>query len=140
MVSVEAPSARPDQRQDRRAARQRVLLTGLVAYDQMNISFRCAIRNRSPSGAQLKLPNGMVVPDRFWLIDVGEGSAYNATAVWRRYPNVGVTLADPLDLKHAFPESGKRFAVALAGRRGEERPLHDPELRGLRDLWIAILG
>ena len=140
MSSVEAPSAPPHERQGRRAPRQRVLLTALVAYDQVGISFRCTIHDRSASGARLKLPNGMVVPDQIWVVDVADGMAYQATTVWRRYPNVGVTLGDPVDLKHAFARTGGRLGVAL-GCPGDAEPLsHDQQLRRLRDLWIEVLG
>jgi hypothetical protein len=89
----------------RRAARQRVLLTALVAYDQVGISFRCTIHDRSQSGARLKLPEGMVVPGQLWVVDVADGVAYQATTLWRRYPNVGVTLTDPVDLKRPSPKA-----------------------------------
>jgi hypothetical protein len=140
MVGVEAASARPPQRLGRRAARQRVLLTALVAYDQVGISFRCTIHDRSASGARLKLPAGMVVPDQLWVVDVADGVAYQATTIWRRYPNVGVSLTDPADLKLPFPKHGKRLAVAL-GSPGDAEPLsRDDQLRRLRDLWIEVMG
>ena len=94
-----------------------MLLTGLVAYNDLGISFRCAIRDRSASGARIKIPENIVVPNQFWLIDVGEGVAYEATAVWRRYPEVGVALADPIALQH---------------------PERDLIQRRLRALWIEI--
>ena len=94
-----------------------MLLTGLVAYADLSISFRCAIRDRSASGARIKIPQNLVVPERFWLIDIGEGIAYDATAVWRRYPEVGVALADPVPLQH---------------------PERDLIQRRLRALWIEI--
>jgi hypothetical protein len=34
----------------------------------------------------------IVAPVRFWLIEVNEGVAHEATAVWRNCPEVGVTL------------------------------------------------
>jgi hypothetical protein len=102
---------------DRRAPRRRVLLTGLVVHTNFSISFRCAIRDRSATGARLRLPGGNMVPPQFWLIEVAEGRAYEATAVWRHYPDVGVTLGAPIDLKP---------------------PTLDPDLRRLRTLWVAV--
>lgn len=113
----DASSGPPGDGGDRRTPRRRVLLTGLVAYPDLSISFRCAIRDRSANGARIKIPENLVVPIRFWLIDVGEGLAYDATAVWRRYPEVGVALANPIPLEHA------------------ERDLMQ---RRLRALWIEI--
>ena len=39
----------------RQAPRRRMLMTGLVAYEDLSVSFRCAIRDRSADGARLKL-------------------------------------------------------------------------------------
>lgn len=83
----------------RRSARQRVLLTGIVAYADMAISFRCAIRDRSDGGARLRLPPGMTTPDDFWLIDIRAAAAHEARVVWRNYPETGVTLGEPIVLK-----------------------------------------
>ena len=113
----DASSGQPGDGGDRRTQRKRVLLTGLVAYLDLSVSFRCAIRDRSETGARIKVPDGIVVPTRFWLIDVAEGLAYDATAVWRHYPEVGATLADPVALQH---------------------PERDLMQRRLRALWIEV--
>ncbi|MDR3510288.1 MAG: hypothetical protein P4L73_01520 [Caulobacteraceae bacterium] len=76
-----------------------MLLTAVVAYPDLSVSYRCAIRDRSEGGARLKLPDGLLLPHRFWMIDVASGVAFEAEAVWRRYPEVGVTLTGGLDLK-----------------------------------------
>jgi hypothetical protein len=106
----------------------------------VGISFRCTIHDRSVSGARLQLPYGIVVPDQIWLVDVADGLAYHATTVWRRCPNVGVTLTDPVDLKLPFPESGERLAVALGYPGDGQRLSRDDQLRRLRNLWIEVLG
>ena len=116
---METQAGKNRQAVDPRSPRQRVLLTGLVAYADLSISYRCTIRDRSDRGARLKLPIGMVVPPDFWLIDVPTGLAYEATAVWRHYPEVGVTLGTPTDLKFA-----------------EHELLH----RRLRALWTAVIS
>lgn len=115
MADSESEHSRDDNK--RRGNRRRVLLTGLVAYADLGVSFRCAIRDRSETGARIKIPGSMLVPTQFWLIDVAEGLAYDATAVWRRYPEVGVALAGPISLQH---------------------PGHDLLQRRLRALWIAV--
>jgi hypothetical protein len=95
MVGTTEPPA-PGEKRD--WPRRRVLLTGLIANDDLSVSFRCAIRNRSEPGANLRLPKGQTAPDAFWLIEVQEGKAYRATAIWKTLPDIGVTLADPVDL------------------------------------------
>jgi hypothetical protein len=108
-----ADSGQPGNGGDRRTPRRRVLLTALIAHTDLAVSFRCAIRDRSEAGARLKLPDGLMVPPRFWMIDVGEAKAYDATAVWRHYPEVGVALADPIDLTYPGQESLQRRLRAL---------------------------
>jgi hypothetical protein len=110
---VEATSIQSWNGGERRAPRHRVLLTGVVAYDDLGVSYRCAIRDRSDTGARLKLPGGMLVPNTFWLIDVAEGVAYEATTVWRQYPEVGVSLANSINLKTAWFDSQQRRLRAL---------------------------
>lgn len=90
-----------------------MLLTAVVAYLDLSVSYRCAIRDRSDAGARLKLPDGLIVPQTFWMIDVAAGLAYEATTVWRRYPEVGVALAPPFDLKSTGLEGMQRRLRAL---------------------------
>lgn len=103
---------------DRRKPRRRVLLTGLVVHHDLAVSFRCAIRERSPEGAKLRLPEGAAAPAQFWLIDVAEGAVHDATVVWRKMPDLGVSLAPPLSLK--------------------KPDLDDLNQRRLRALWIEV--
>ena len=109
----DADTDRPSDGDKRRAPRRRVLLGGLVAYPDLSVSFRCAIRDRTAAGARLKLPDGMVVPERFWLIEANEGLAYDAVPVWRRYPEVGVRYGDPIGLRRAGEDLLQRQLRAL---------------------------
>jgi hypothetical protein len=109
----DADSDRPGDGDKRRTRRSRVLLGGLVAYPDLSVSFRCAIRDRTAAGARLKLPDGMVVPERFWLIEVNEGLAHDTDPIWRRYPEVGVRFANPIDLRRAGEDLLQRQLRAL---------------------------
>lgn len=78
--------------------------------------FRCGVHDVSDGGARLKLPEGILLPTQFWLIASSAGMAYEAETVWRRYPGVGVSVGEPLDL-------------------------HDPTTRNarrLRALWMSV--
>jgi hypothetical protein len=99
--------------EDRRAPRHRVLLTGVVAHDDLGVSFRCSIRDRSSQGARLRLPDGILAPSEFRMIDVAEGYAYEATTKWRRYPELGVALANPINLRTAWFDGWQRQLRAL---------------------------
>jgi hypothetical protein len=98
---------------ERRTPRKRMLLTGLVVRLDQGVSFRCAIRDRSETGARLKLPTGAVAPNTFWLIAVTDGRACEATTVWRRMPDVGVVLGEPIDLTRAVEDLDHRRLRAL---------------------------
>ena len=98
---------------ERRLPRRRVLQTAVVAYADLSVSFRCTIRDRSDTGARLKLPAGILPPPQFWMIEVATGVAYAANTVWRRYPEIGVGLADPIDLKIAPQDSTQRYLKGL---------------------------
>jgi hypothetical protein len=110
---TDIPSGRSSSAGERRKPRQRMLLTGLLVHLDLGVSFRCAIRDRSATGARLKLPTGALAPNRFWLIEVTEGRACEATTVWRTYPEVGIQLGEPIDLKKAIDDVRQRRLRAL---------------------------
>ena len=104
--------------EQRRTARQRVLLSALVVHPDFAITFKCGIRDVSEEGAKLKAPPGLLIPSDFMLIDIGAGKAYEARTAWRRYPYVGVSIRGPIDL------------VEPQGRAA----------RKLRSLWLGVIS
>lgn len=97
----------------RRAPRHKVLLGCMVAFNDLSISFRCSMRDRSETGARLRLPGGMLIPDAFWLIDLQGGKAAEATIAWRAYPEIGVALGPEVDLRAELKGSEHRRLKAL---------------------------
>src|ERR1700760_1475370 len=85
----------------RGARRGRVLKSAVIAYPDPSLLFPCPIRHRPDQGARLKLPDGQFVPGRFWVIDVAEAKAYDTGPVWYQYPEIGVGLTDPVDVRQA---------------------------------------
>jgi hypothetical protein len=55
----------------------------------------------------------MLAPGQFRMIDVTEGYAYEATTIWRRYPEVGVALANPVNLLTGWFDSPQRQLRSL---------------------------
>lgn len=110
---MEAAAVQTWEGHDRRAPRRRVLLTGVVAHDDLGLSFRCSIRDRSSQGARLRLPDGILAPSEFRMIDVAEGYAYDAATKWRRYPELGVELSNPINLRTAWFDREQRQLRAL---------------------------
>ena len=93
---------------DQRATpRRRVLLSALVIKPDFSGLFRCGVHDVSDHGARLKIPSGLLLPAQFWLIATSAGLAYEAQTVWRRYPHVGVSVGEPLDLQDPTNRAGR---------------------------------
>ena len=86
------PMIVPEPREfDRRPeARKRVLLSGLIVYGHGAITCDCTIKNLSTSGARIKLPYLVALPDRFHVIKVRQGVAHSARVVWNKGLEMGV--------------------------------------------------
>jgi hypothetical protein len=93
----------------RRSQRQRVLLSALVVDREFKSIFRCQVRNASDQGAGLRIPDSLLVPEGFWLVAISWGLAYEARLAWRRYPNAGVLLAEPIDLQTPIDQIGRQL-------------------------------
>jgi hypothetical protein len=98
----------------RKFPRHRALLAGRVAYGTTAFTLGCTIRDISEGGARIKLPAGQTVPNKVYLIDVRKGCAYEASVVWRRTPEVGLSFSK----QHFLAE------------------IEIPRLRFLRRIWI----
>lgn len=106
----------PSTKEQRRSPRRRVLLSALIINQDYGGLFRCSVHDVSDNGARLKIPNGLLLPAAFWLVATSSGLAFEARTIWRLYPNVGVSVGEPIDLRDP--------ADAVA--------------RQLRGLWMAV--
>ena len=70
--------------------RQRTLKKGRIVFNDRNSTIDCTIRNLSPWGALLLVPNIAGVPDRFDLINESDGTEHQARAIWKREGQLGV--------------------------------------------------
>lgn len=107
-----APDRRARDRGDgdqRASPRRRVLLSALVVKSDFNGMFRCGVHDVSENGARLKIPSGILLPSEFWLIATSAGMAYEAKTVWRGYPNVGVSVGDPIDLQDPTTRAARKL-------------------------------
>ena len=93
----------------RSAPRRRVLLSAIVVSREFDAVVRCQVRDVSENGARLVIPASFIVPAGFWLIAVSSCLAYEATLVWRKYPNAGVSLGEPVDLDEPMTRIGRRL-------------------------------
>lgn len=76
---------------DRRpASRNRVLLAGILSYDNGGHSFRCSIRDLSATGARISLPPGFVVPRPVFLIEIRARIAHESQRIWSANKSAGL--------------------------------------------------
>jgi hypothetical protein len=95
----------------------------LAALRDFSFSFECLEVKRSTGDARLRLPSGAAAPDEFWLVEIDRGIAYRATTMWRRFPNVGVRLTEPIKLDRAagYPVLTALWRAAAGGGGATER-------------------
>ena len=70
--------------------RQRVLKSGKIIYANGSIVIDCTIRNISETGAQLKVPTTVGIPDRFEFRETIGGKGRPVTIVWRKGDLIGI--------------------------------------------------
>jgi len=68
--------------------RRRVLLGGKIVLDNGGL-IDCTIRNRSASGALLKVVSVIGIPDTFALV-IGSDERHDVNVVWRKQGELGV--------------------------------------------------
>lgn len=105
--------------EERRAlTRSRTLQRGRIAYGlQHAMSFDCAIRNLTESGAMLRVPSIQAIPESFTLLHVNAGIAFDAKLQWRRGDDAGCEFLGRHDLKNGQVED---------------------DYRALRQVWLAL--
>ena len=74
----------------RASRRQRVLKSGKIIYANGTIVIDCTIRNISETGAQLKVPTTVAIPDQFEFRETMGGKGRPVTVVWRRGDLIGI--------------------------------------------------
>jgi two-component system cell cycle response regulator len=73
--------------------RRRALKDGRVLLAGSRITYDCAIRDMSETGARIRLQSdSIILPEQFELVFVADGLAYPATRKWRRGNEYGVAI------------------------------------------------
>ena len=104
----------PDEQ--RRSGRPRVLLAGRLIFGEGSMTVDCTIRDRTESGARIRLSGPTVLPAKMTLIEIGSGMAHECELSWRRFPDIGVSFLSSTSLETKVDE-------------------HEPELLRLRRMW-----
>lgn len=88
---------------DRRpVSRKRSFLSGIVSYGDGAYSFRCAIKNVSPTGARLHFDTANNLPARFWLLNLHDRTAHQVRVAWANATEAGVEFENAVPL-HQLP-------------------------------------
>ena len=95
-MSVSALAQKSAERRPNR--RQRVLLSGLVAYAHGAHCFNCTIRNLNSFGARVSIPKRHAVPAKFFLINLHSQVAYECILIWTNGVEAGVAFLDTFSL------------------------------------------
>ena len=110
-ASTSSTSASQEKRPSRR---KRVLLGGVIAYDDGRHSADCTIRDITDHGARIVL-RSQPVPDDFYLINTRDRVAHQAKIIWRRNGELGLSFS-------------KSFRLS---------DITDPKLGYLTHVWMA---
>lgn len=73
----------------RSGRRQRVLKSGKIIYGNGSYVTDCVVRNLSSTGAQLKVPTSVAIPEQFEFVEAG-GVKKKAVVIWRKADLLGV--------------------------------------------------
>ena len=96
-IYSEAPSGA----EQRRHRRRRVLLSGRLVHSLNELTVDCAIQDVSSTGARLRLPEGTLLAEPLYLIDLSHGLAFKARVAWRRENRAGLAFSAYYDLGKA---------------------------------------
>lgn len=99
----------------RGASRRRVFLPGLIVHGNGAFTVECTIKNLSTSGARLAVNPDSHIPERFQLLNIRDGIAYDARIVRNELTQIAVTF----DASNSLAKTAR------------------PEFHTLRQLWLA---
>jgi hypothetical protein len=81
-----------DESERRIATRQKSFLQGRVFYNNRLSSMDCLVRDVSPTGARLKFPGPVTVPESVELFIPNKNESYRAHVQWNRGDEIGVAF------------------------------------------------
>ena len=112
----EKPAVQASEPPERRPSRRnRVLLSGVIVFDEGRRSIACAIRNLSEKGASVTMPKNSHFPSRFYLINVRDRMIYQAKVIWCGESDAGVVFEETIPLADGL----------------------DPALGFLKQIWLV---
>ena len=76
--------------ESRHSQRARMLRAGKIVFNNKSSVIDCMVRNLSPAGACLLVPNVIGVPTTFELLIEGEGASRPCTMIWNNQNRIGI--------------------------------------------------
>lgn len=113
-----------DYRSRRNDARHRCLLACRIVFGSDGMTADAVLRDRSESGARLRLSSALPLPRHFQVVFAKDGECFEADLIWRRSVELGVRLLSPIDITAPTDVSVRllrRIWVEMAGRSADFR-------------------
>src|SRR4051812_31452617 len=74
----------------RPSTRRRVLFPGLIVYGNGAFTCDCSVRSLSATGARISVATEHNFRGRIYVINIRDGSAYDAQVVWSKGADIGI--------------------------------------------------
>ena len=94
IVSEEAQMENPDEAERRRLARQRVLKTGKIVFNNGSSTISCVVRNLTAIGAKLQVETILGVPEKF-SVQIMDSKVRPCRVIWKTHSEIGIEFEDP---------------------------------------------
>lgn len=105
------PSSQASERRGR--GRRRAILAGLLLLDDGR-SCHCRIVDMSDTGARVRLPTLMPLPDKLWLLNTSGWAGYEVELKWRSDMDIGLRFLSKRDLRDPITERDKALHALCA--------------------------
>jgi len=96
MTERTEPKNGPSER--RPTSRRRVLFPGLIVYGNGTFTCDCSFRSLSATGARISPATQQRFGGRIYVINIRDGSAYDAQVVWNKGSDVGIKFESVISL------------------------------------------
>jgi len=92
---------------ERRAlARHKTFIKGRIYFNNRLSSMDCIVRDISPSGGRLEVPESVPLPDAFELHMLNRDEYFSAHVKWRKGNHIGVNWSPEAAVRHAPRHEG----------------------------------
>lgn len=97
----------------RKRARRRAILAGYLMFDDGR-STSCRIVDLSETGARVRLPTTLPLPEKFWLLNTSEWLAHEVKLAWRSHAEAGLHLLSRRDLREPVTDRDRALHALCA--------------------------